>query len=138
MWLPIIAYKDIQHNTNLGAIKLIEPRRAQHLQLCNFVHSSCRFVIIELMQQLGNKFRKKNDKDLRKNPTEATLVLYGYCPGSTDLWRVDFRFHDSKFLSQCSFCVLIHVSAIVKVFRYFLDYNVLNGKSPPIAGRTSD
>ena len=42
---------DKQHNSKLGAIKLSEPRKAQHLQLCNFVHSACRLVIIELMQQ---------------------------------------------------------------------------------------
>ena len=28
-----------------------ELRNAQYLQLCNFVHSACRLVIIELMQQ---------------------------------------------------------------------------------------
>ena len=30
-----------------------------------------------------NEF-SKNDQDFRKNPTEATIVLYGYCPGATD------------------------------------------------------
>ena len=57
---------------------------------------------------VANEFIK-NDQDLRNNPTEATIVLYGYCPGSTDLWRVDFRSDHLKLPFRFSFCVLIHV-----------------------------
>ena len=42
-----------------------------------------------------NEF-SKIDQDLRKNPTEATSVVYGYFPGSTDLWWVYFLSDDLK------------------------------------------
>ena len=51
----------------------------------------------------------KNDQDLRKYPTEATIVMYRYFTGSTDLWWVDRRSDGLKLSFLCSFCVLIHV-----------------------------
>ena len=55
-----------------------------------------------------NEF-SKNNQDLRKNPTEATIVVYGYFPGITDLWWVYCRSDDLKFPFLCRFCVLINV-----------------------------
>ena len=55
-----------------------------------------------------NEF-SKNDQDLQKNHTESTIVVYGYFPGSMDLWWVDCRSDDLKFPFLFSFCVLIHV-----------------------------
>ena len=51
---------------------------------------------------LRNELRK-NDVGLRKNLTKATIFLYGYCPGSTELCRVDCQSDDLKFLSLCFF-----------------------------------
>ena len=50
-----------------------------------------------------NEF-SKNDQDMRKNPTEATIIaVYGYFPGSTDLWSVDCRSDDLKFYAVYAF-----------------------------------
>ena len=51
MWFPINCGNDKQHNSKSGAIKLWEPCKAQHLQLCHFLNSAGRLAIIELIQQ---------------------------------------------------------------------------------------
>ena len=66
-------------------------------------------MIIELMQKYQDMNLSKNDQDLRKNPTEATIVVYGYFPVFTDLWWVDCSSDDLNFSFLCSFRVLIHV-----------------------------
>ena len=51
MWLSVKFGNDKQRNSKFGAIKLGEPCKAQHFQLCNFVNSACRLVIIGIMHQ---------------------------------------------------------------------------------------
>ena len=75
---------------------------------------------------LRNEF-SENDQDLQMNPTEATVVLYGYRPGSTDLWRVVCQSDDLKSPSLCSFCVLIHV------FRNCESFSLLFGSQHPFS-----
>ena len=72
-----------------------------------------------------NEF-SKIDQDLRKNPTEATIVVYGYFTGSTDLWWVDFWPDDSKIPFLFRFCVLIHV------FRVCESFSLLLGSQHPL------
>ena len=66
-----------------------------------------------------NEF-SKIDQDLRKNPTEATIVVYGYFPGSTDLWWVDFWSDDLKIPLPFRFCVLIYVFRVYESFSLLL------------------
>ena len=81
----------------------------------------------------------KNDQDLLKNHTETTIVVYGYFPGSTDLWWVDCRSDDFQVPYICSFCVLIYVFRDCECFCCFcFDRNILWAKSPHISGRTDD
>ena len=50
-------------------------RKAYHLVLGNIVRSIYRLVLIELMQQELKNELSKNDEDLRKDLTEATIVV---------------------------------------------------------------
>ena len=64
-----------QHNSKLGAIELREPRKGQHLQLWNFVYSTCKLVVIELMQQ----YREINlSKMTRTCSLHFSLALEAY------------------------------------------------------------
>ena len=105
------------------------------MQFCVFSMQICNYRAYSTIPR--NEF-SKNDQDCRKNTTDMTIVSYGYSPGSTDLWWVDCRSDDLKFPFLCSFYVFIHVFVIVKVFRYFLDRNIISAKSPTISGRTGD
>ena len=85
-----------------------------------------------------NEF-SKIDQDLQKNPTEASIVVYVYFPGFTDLWLDNFfDLTIWKFLFFSGFVFWFLFSAIVKVLRYFWDRNILWAKLPPISGRTDD
>ena len=87
---------------------------------------------------LRNEF-SENDQDLRNNPTETTMIVVNeYFPGCTDLWWVDCQSDDLEFPFLCSFVFWFMFSAIVKIYRYFWDRNILWAKSPPISGRTVD
>ena len=77
----------------------------------------------------------KIDQDLRKNPTEATIVVYGYFPGSTDLWWDDFWSDDLKIPFLFRLCELIHVFRVCEIFRYFWDRSILWAKCSLISGR---
>ena len=73
-----------------------------------------------------NEF-SKTDPDLRKNPTEAVIVLYGFCLGSADLWRVDCRYVDLKF----PFLYSCYVSILA--FRDSESFSLLLGWQHPLS-----
>ena len=108
VWSPIKFRNDTQHNSKMGAIKLREPRKAQHLQLCNFVHSACKFVFLALMQQYQEmnlvKLSMTCGRILRMGGLSCIgmLRIYGFMTGLFLIWWLDCLFH-------CSFRVLIHV-----------------------------
>ena len=70
--------------------------------------------------KIPRKEFSKNDQYLQKNPTGAAIVMYGYFPGSTDLWWIDCRSDDFNFPFLCSFRVLIHVFLNCKSFLLLL------------------
>ena len=123
----------------MGAIKLREHRsKAQHLQLCIFVHSVCRLVIKELMQQY-------QEKNLPKMTRTCEIILQKRQLSYTDISR-DLRINGGlivdlmiwKFLFFSVFVFWFMFSAFMKVFRYFWDRNILWAKSSPISDRTDD
>ena len=135
IWFPI---KDKQHNSKLGAIKLREPCKAQHLQLCNFVHSVCRLVIIELMQQCQEMNLVQMTKTCERILKKRQLSCKGI---AQDIRIYSGLIVDRIIWSSLFFAVFVFrfiFSTIVKIFRYFSDRNILGVKSPPFSGRTGN
>ena len=103
-----------------------------------FVHSACRLVIIELMQQY-------EEKNLAKMTRTCESILQKRQLLRTEISR-DLRINGGLIvdLMVCSslfvavFVVLIHVFRDCESFCYFWDRNILLAKSPPISGRTDD
>ena len=122
----------------MGDIKLREPCKAQHLKLCNFVNSACRLVIIDLMQQcpemnLAQMTRTYEiilqKRQLSPKGIARDLRIYGGL-------IVDLMIWSSLFFEVFVFWFMF--SAIVNVFLYFWNRNIIWAKSPPISDRTGD
>ena len=115
-----------------------EPRKAQHLQLCNFVNLPWRLVITELMQQC----QELNLAHLTRTYEIILQQRHLSCKGIARDLRiyagliVDLMIWSSLFIVVFVFWFISF--AIVNVFRYFWDRNILRAKSPPICDRTGD
>ena len=72
----------------LGAIQLREPRKAAAFEIMHVCAFSIQIGNHRAYATIPRKELSKNDQDLRKYSTEATIVMYRYFTGSTDLWWV--------------------------------------------------
>ena len=111
----------INSSSKLGVIKLRDPRKAQHLQLCNFVHSACRLVIIELMQQYQEmnlaKWQGLAKESYRSNNCRVRVFpgIYGFMVGWLSIWRFEVPF---------SLQFLCFDSCFPRLWKFFVNFGI--------------
>ena len=102
MWFPIkLRYRQTA-KFKIGRHQIERTSQSAAFAIMNFCAFSMQINNYTACATILRNEISENDQDLLMNPTEATIVLCGYCSGSTDLWRVNCQFDDLKYPFLCS------------------------------------
>ena len=121
MWIPIKLRERKLAKFKIGRHQIERTSQSATYAIMHFCAFSMQIGNNRAYATMPRNEFSKIYQDMQKNPTEATIVVYGYFPGSTDLWWVDFWSDHLKFLF---FQVLCFDSCFPRLWKFFVTFGI--------------